>query len=341
MTTTSGPARLTLIEACAAPEPPYPGSVRSNGWSCDLDVQRIKQSDTWTLAPADMRPWLLMLWVEAWQSVPCGSMPATDELIAARIGMDARLFAANRDVLLRGWRLHSDGRLYHTVITERVLAMLSKRRATAERVGKWRERKHAPAVADATDNANERVSNALQRVSNALTLHDSTTTCIATAYVDSTTTRSATAELETRTGADAPAPAPKKVQTRGVRLFSPFALPDEWRDWTRSERPDLDADAVAQEFADYWHAQPGQRGVKVDWFATWRNWCRREKQRPANIARSTPEAFSRPARGDALLQRNAAVASRFLDRLRGGASPPAAATQSRDATMEIIDDHDN
>jgi hypothetical protein len=28
-------------------------------------------------------------------------------------------------------------------------------------------------------------------------------------------------------------------------------------------------------FRDYWIAQPGQKGVKVDWPATWRNWIRR------------------------------------------------------------------
>ena len=28
-------------------------------------------------------------------------------------------------------------------------------------------------------------------------------------------------------------------------------------------------------FWDYWVAKPGQGGVKLDWLATWRNWCRR------------------------------------------------------------------
>lgn len=40
--------------------------------------------------------------------------------------------------------------------------------------------------------------------------------------------------------------------------------------------------AEMQVFCDYWHAQPGQKGVKLDWPATWRNWVRRtveKKQR--------------------------------------------------------------
>jgi len=38
-------------------------------------------------------------------------------------------------------------------------------------------------------------------------------------------------------------------------------------------RDELDA------FRDYWASQPGQKGVKTDWQATWRNWCRRAGDR--------------------------------------------------------------
>jgi len=34
-------------------------------------------------------------------------------------------------------------------------------------------------------------------------------------------------------------------------------------------------EAEAAKFRDHWIAQPGQRGVKLDWDATWRNWVRR------------------------------------------------------------------
>lgn len=32
-------------------------------------------------------------------------------------------------------------------------------------------------------------------------------------------------------------------------------------------------------FKDYWIAQPGLKGVKTDWMATWRNWCRRSNRK--------------------------------------------------------------
>jgi hypothetical protein len=36
---------------------------------------------------------------------------------------------------------------------------------------------------------------------------------------------------------------------------------------------------VADRFRDFWHAKPGQGGVKLDWTATWRNWCREDARR--------------------------------------------------------------
>lgn len=50
--------------------------------------------------------------------------------------------------------------------------------------------------------------------------------------------------------------------------------------------------SVWERFCDYWRAAPGSKGVKADWFATWRNWCRREEERPLFQARSNQ---SRPA----------------------------------------------
>ena len=41
------------------------------------------------------------------------------------------------------------------------------------------------------------------------------------------------------------------------------------------------AQAEFDKFRDYWNSQPGQRGVKLDWPATWRNWCRNVRVNPA------------------------------------------------------------
>lgn len=118
---------------------PYPANTKAKGWRFELDLEQVMQSDTWALAKADVRPWLLMLWATAWQQIPCGSMPGDDELIMARLGMDHEVYANCKRVLLRGWWLADDGRLYHPTITQRVLDMLGAR-------CKGRYLKHKPFV---------------------------------------------------------------------------------------------------------------------------------------------------------------------------------------------------
>jgi uncharacterized protein YdaU (DUF1376 family) len=66
---------------------------------------------------------------------------------------------------------------------------------------------------------------------------------------------------------------PKKLDTR---LPSDWVLPDEWREWAEINfAPDRAAVlAEAERFRDYWLAAAGSKGLKRDWFATWRTWCR-------------------------------------------------------------------
>ena len=55
-------------------------------------------------------------------------------------------------------------------------------------------------------------------------------------------------------------------------------VPDDWLQWAASAFPSLDSSklsAQARQFADYWPGVAGANGVKTEWEATWRNWCRR------------------------------------------------------------------
>lgn len=61
-------------------------------------------------------------------------------------------------------------------------------------------------------------------------------------------------------------------------------LPADWMpsdddiEFCKTERPDLLTSGVADRFRDYWIAQPGVKGRKADWVATWRNWVRNERR---------------------------------------------------------------
>lgn len=122
--------------------PPYPADTLAKGWRFELDMEKFKRSDTWKLAKSGaVRGALLLLWAEAWQESPCGTLPNDDNLLALTIDMPDAAFAKHRAVLMRGWWLADDGRLYHDTITARVLAMLAKRASDAERAANRRARK--------------------------------------------------------------------------------------------------------------------------------------------------------------------------------------------------------
>jgi len=77
----------------------------------------------------------------------------------------------------------------------------------------------------------------------------------------------------------------KREAKRGSRL------PDDWfpsmEDHSFAER--LGVVGEVETFRDYWHSQPSPKGVKLDWSATWRNWCRRASQnKPKSQYRETP-----------------------------------------------------
>ena len=90
---------------------------------------------------------------------------------------------------------------------------------------------------------------------------------------------------------------PKVESTRGSRLSTDFCLTEEWKDFCQQDRPDLNPSKVFDSFKDYWIAKAGQQGVKLDWFATWRNWVRSQNQAPVNKAdqvfTTVPSKFER------------------------------------------------
>lgn len=81
-----------------------------------------------------------------------------------------------------------------------------------------------------------------------------------------------------REGADAPTPpVPPATKTRGTRLPDDFAVTDDMRDWARSKgATDELIDRETEKFREWWPAQPGAKGVKVDWVLTWKTWIRRQ-----------------------------------------------------------------
>jgi hypothetical protein len=177
-------------------------------------------------------------------------MPGDRKLFARRIGCKEAFLAAHSESLLRGWQIATDGRLYHAFITTQVTAMIARRRAVSQKVKDWRERKKAEEA-----QACNRLQTDYKPVSNPQEQEQE---------------QEQEQDLNTATQAQ---PASHKAR-RGSRLQVSATIPQDYDDFARKERPDIDPQKVYLAFCDYWVAKPGQSGVKLDWLATWRNWVR-------------------------------------------------------------------
>ena len=102
------------------------------------------------------------------------------------------------------------------------------------------------------------------------------------------------AELVTVPASAAPATANTSKPSKRTRASRGTRLPDGWQpdqalaDWTRANAPAAANSLEVDRFRDYWTAQPGAKGRKTDWAATWRNWARR-----------CQEQHTQPSRGQA------------------------------------------
>ena len=104
-------------------------------------------------------------------------------------------------------------------------------------------------------------------------------------------------ETETETETERETETKKDKNKRGSRLALDFCFTKEWEQFCQQTRPELSPVKTFDQFKDYWIAQAGQKGVKLDWFATWRNWVRSTsapKQNPYDIVRLTVPSKNEP-----------------------------------------------
>lgn len=155
---------------------PYPADVRAKGWRFEVDYEKVEQSDTWDLATEVpmAQPALLMMWMMAWTQVPCGSMPNDENLIRVKCRIPPKAWPALKPILMRGWWLADDGRLYHDTIVLRVQEMLEYRRKNAERVAKHSAKTKQSRATNALATGDNHGSN--DTGTGTGTFHDETTT---------------------------------------------------------------------------------------------------------------------------------------------------------------------
>lgn len=62
-------------------------------------------------------------------------------------------------------------------------------------------------------------------------------------------------------------------KSKGTR-FALSTIPDDWVEFCKGERPDLDPKKIFEIFTDHWKQATGKGATKLDWTAAWRNWIR-------------------------------------------------------------------
>ena len=251
------------------PLAPYHAETRAKGWRFELDHERIMQSDTWALTPADVRPWLLMIWMVSWQQTPCGSLPANDELIAARIGMDPATFKAKRHLLMRGWWEAADGRLYHDVIVLRVQEMMTKRKSESDRKALARSRAKAAQTPTEPHTESDFSDDFVPYVSHGTTMGIPGQSAGVTTPV--------------------PVPVPEPVITKEQCVGIPaptHTIPDSFKAEIQKTRPDLDPEIV-------WGVFVQKTNPRDQVMAVWKAWVARERA-PAVKAPNPQDPLSDP-----------------------------------------------
>jgi hypothetical protein len=79
---------------------------------------------------------------------------------------------------------------------------------------------------------------------------------------------------------------------RGTRLPKDWQATEEMVEFARGLGfSPSEITSIADVFRDYWIAQSGAKGVKLDWFATWRNWTRKEADNPRRVKASRPVGY--------------------------------------------------
>lgn len=105
---------------------------------------------------------------------------------------------------------------------------------------------------------------------------------------------------------------------RGSRLPADWSPNPELLAWAGKTRPDLDLRNTVANFCDHFHSAAGQRGVKLNWEATFRVWIRNER-------RLFAPKISEPRRGPSVSAVEArAESDKLVERMLTGGKTGAA-----------------
>ena len=283
------------------PAPLVPAEVDLRDFAfMPLDVVRLRDSGLTAKARADESRAGGLRWCAWWPQVPAGLLPDDADELANICGYSRarREWAKVREGAMRGWVLCSDGRLYHQAVAGKALEAWIEKLASAIGGAVGNAKRWNVAIDTAT--MREQFGRAVESL-RALDPQSRTLRKKAVAVL----TSPSHPESPPESPGDSPPESPPdrkgqgQGQGQGIEREAPPSraaaaappsrgarLPADW-----APGPEHDAfaeglgfrngaaQAELAKFRDYWTAQPGEKGRKVDWPATWRNWLRRAAER--------------------------------------------------------------
>ncbi len=252
-----------------------------------LQIEQLRKSKTWLRCRRrpDLGFYVMNLWMRAWHEVPAGSIEDDNDILADAAMCPPEKWEELRDILLEGWESRG-GRVYHRTVTDLATEAVTKLRGNKKRTEAARLAAEARRQTVAQDNVADTVTEPVT---------DAVTGNVTSSVTDAVTDH----EGKGREGKikEEPIGSSKK---RGSRL------PECWQpDHSFGLTEGIPADEIdreADKFRDHWHQQPGQRGIKLDWDAAWRNWIRKasDDRKGRKVSGSQRSESSRRGPGDVL-----------------------------------------
>ena len=93
-------------------------------------------------------------------------------------------------------------------------------------------------------------------------------------------------------------------------------LPNDWKptiemlEYVKDRRPDLNPDAVTEDFAEYWQSLAGVKAIKLDWLKTWKTWVRNQSKPRNGFNQPTGETAWQKSQRERVAQFAPSVAKR-------------------------------
>jgi hypothetical protein len=69
-----------------------------------------------------------------------------------------------------------------------------------------------------------------------------------------------------------------KSDGHGKRMSEDFSITNSMREWFANQQLTVDIESETSKFVDYYLSQPGERGIRADWAATWRSWMKKSQE---------------------------------------------------------------